>query len=112
MVLYPDEPWVIGKLDCFRQQAIGRNAGKNKAFCFQLRAVLHVYFIAVAMAFLDMGCAVDGSNPAIGIQCGGLSAETHCATEIPLGGALLELVAPHPFRHQTDERCRARPELG
>jgi len=51
MVLHPNEPGMIRIFDGFRQESIGRHAGKTHARLFQLRAVAGVHLIAVAVAF-------------------------------------------------------------
>jgi hypothetical protein len=57
--LHADEPRVVLYLDDLGQTAIRGHARKDQAAFFQLRAVVHVHFIAVAVAFLDCGLAVN-----------------------------------------------------
>lgn len=79
MELHPDEPGVVLDLDDFGEAAVGAHAGEDQAAVFQFLAVLDVHLIAVAVAFLDDGGAVDGSDVAARRQVGGVGAEAHGA---------------------------------
>src|SRR5579871_192034 len=58
------------------------------------------------------GAAVDVGDPAAALEDRRIRAEPHGPPEIAVPGALLELVATQPFRHQTDQRLLGRTELG
>ena len=52
--LHTDEPRMVGTLDDFGQQAIGRHARENEALPLQRLDVLAVDLVAMAMAFLNL----------------------------------------------------------
>src|SRR5512137_2516637 len=53
MVLYADEPGMVGDLDDLGQDAVGRHAGEAQAHLLQPVLVVDVDLVAVAVAFAD-----------------------------------------------------------
>src|SRR5579875_127482 len=107
-----DEPGMVGELDDLGQLAVGRHAGEPHPGLLELRLVVDVDLVSVAVALADLGGAVDRGHARPGHEPRRIGAEAHGAAEIAVGLALLELVALHPFGHQADHRLGAGPELG
>src|SRR5262245_14100354 len=57
--LHADEPWMIAAFANLRQNAVGRKAGEEEARLLERVAVFEVHFVAVTVALLDFGLAVD-----------------------------------------------------
>ena len=66
-----DEPGVVLDLDDLGEFAVGAHAGKDQPAGLKLVAVFHVNLIAVAVAFLDHGAAVDARDRGAVLQVGG-----------------------------------------
>ena len=64
------------------------------------------------MALGNLGRSVDRGDVAPRLQPRRIGAEPHGAAEIAVRAALLERIAPEPFRHQADNRRGSRAELG
>src|SRR3989337_2723937 len=104
-------PMKEAKSGCGSHRA-GREPREAQARGFELVAVAHVHLVAVAVTLGDVGRAVDlGDIAALG-EHGLVGAEPHRAAEIAVRLAQLQLVALHPFGHQSNHRLAGRAELG
>ena len=92
-----DEPGVVLDLDDLGEFAVGAHAGEDQTAGLKLVAVFHVNLIAVAVAFLDHGAAVDAGDRGAVLQVGGIGAQTHGAAFGVGLGAGDGVVALHPF---------------
>src|SRR5688572_15757816 len=111
MELHANEPRMIGNFHDLRQDAVRRHAGEQQPLLFQLFLVVDVHLVAMAVPLGDRGLAIDVGDRAARLQDRLVGTEAHGAAEVAAGGALLELVAAHPFGHQADHRLRAGTEL-
>ena len=103
---------MVPPLDDLGQHAVGAHAGEDEAGGLELVAILGVDFVTVAMAFADLGVAVDGGDFALRIERRLVGAEAHGAAQVAGLAALLQLVALQPFGHQADNWVFGLPELG
>ncbi len=97
-----DKPGVVLDLDDLGEFAVGAHAGKDQPAGLKLVAVLHVDLIAVAVALVNHGAAVDGGDLGALGQVGGIGAQPHGAA---LGVGLMPrdgVVALHPFLEVVD----------
>ena len=77
MELGADEPFLFGELDNFYQVAFGVGADALHAVLLESGEVVVVEFVAVAMALLDVGLAVDAKCLAALTQLAGVGSEAH-----------------------------------
>ena len=112
MELHPDEPRVVGPFDDFGEQAIGRHAREHQALRLQPRAVADIDFIAVAVAFADLGAVIDRGGNAVACQPGFIGAESHRAAHVAAGFADLQTIGTHPFSDHADHGFIGRAEFG
>ena len=112
MELNADEPGMVGALDDLGQLAVGRDAGEQQAVLFEELPIVHVHFVAVAMALGDMGSAIDVGHAAAPRQLGGIGAQPHGAAQVALSGARLGVVALDPLGHHANHRLAGRTEFG
>ena len=107
MELHADVPWVIFDLDNLGQAAVRGHAREDQTAFFELVPVFRVHLIAVAVAFLDLGRAIDlGHFRAFG-QGRGIGAQTHGAAFVIGGFAAHGMVALHPFFEVVNHRLKA-----
>ena len=105
MELAAQEPRVIGDFNDFHQCAIGGLAAENHAHIRKAFAVGIVEFVAVAVAFVDIGCFVGFESVRPFRNGAGIRAEAHGPSLVAfriaaLHGLFAEIV---PFGHQVDE---------
>src|SRR5208282_2119002 len=110
--LDPDEPGVVGEFDDLGKRAVGRHAGKPHPGLFQLGLIVDVDLVTVAVAFADLGLAVDLRHARAGREFRRIGPEAHSAAQIAVGLALFQLAALHPFGHEAYDRLGTGAELG
>src|SRR5579859_994 len=111
MELHADEPGMVRELDDLGQHAVRRHAGELQARRLQPLLVADVHFIAMTVAFRNVGGAIGVGDPAVGGQDRLVSAESHRATQVAVGRTLLQFVAAGPFGHQANDWLVGRAEL-
>ena len=79
MELGADEPGVVGEFDDFDEVGVGIGADALHAVLLEVGEVAVVEFVAVAVALLDGGLAVDGVGLAAFAQLAGVGSEAHSA---------------------------------
>ena len=94
MELARHEPGVAGQLHHFHQPPVGGQPGQGQPRLCQRLPVVVVELIAVAVALVDLICAVDGRGQRTLRQPAGIAAQPHGA---PLGGH------PHLAGHQVND---------
>src|SRR5437868_1509355 len=77
---------MVAEFDELHELAVGRSASDDEAFFFHLRPVVQIELVAMAMAFSDLGLAVDLVCASPFLDVGRPGAETH-------GGAFVGHVA-------------------
>src|ERR1043165_3239164 len=92
MELAADEPRVSFELDHLDELAVGRGAGDAEAALLELRHVLGVDFVAMAVALLDELGAVRGAGDRAFLERARILAEAHRAAEGVDADAVAQLV--------------------
>src|SRR5207302_9299873 len=90
----------------------GRHGAKAHAVLLEPSPIGGVDLVAVAVAFGNLGGAVDAGGLAAALEHRRIGAEPHGAAEIAVTAAPVQLVAFHPFGHQPDHRLGGGAELG
>src|SRR4051794_15624918 len=82
VVLRGHEEWVVGQLDDFDEAVVGRGPGAHEARMLEPLAEGVVHLVAVAVALVDHGLAVDLAGAGAVVELHGVGAEPHRATHV------------------------------
>ena len=92
-------------LDHFHQFAVFRPSGDPQALPLQLRHVVVVDLIAVAMTLMHHRAVIGPRRQGLGVEAAGLLPQAHGAAEVLVGAALLDAAFPiRPFGDQANHR--------
>ena len=107
MELAGDEPGMIGDFDHFDEFAVFGAARHPHAPLLESLHVVVVYFVTMAVPFVDHLLPVGLPGQGILREHTGLFAKAHGAAEVFVAGALFDLAFPvGPFGDQADHRVR------